>query len=77
MFLLNSLKGGDIFFFVLCIVIVVAIVGIYFLIPVIKKDQLEEARHALETREKAFKENRNASRTSRKAKKVIESIKEE
>ena len=77
MFLLNQLKGGDIFFFILCGVIILGIVAAYFLIPVIKGEQLEEARESLRAREEAFKKNRKESRTSRKAKKVVESIKEE
>ncbi len=56
---LNSLKTGDVIFFVLCGVIILAIVGIYFLIPVIKRKQLEEQRTALREREKAFKAARN------------------
>lgn len=59
MFLLNGLKAGDVFFFVACAVVVAAVVGLYFLIPVLKRKQLEEAREALRTREKLFRASRD------------------
>lgn len=55
MFLLNALKTGDIIFFSVCAAIILIIVAIYFLIPVFKKKQLEEARASLRKRELNFK----------------------
>ena len=54
---LNQLGPVDIGFFVACAVIIVAIVAIYFLIPVINKKQYQEQRDNLKKREIAFKAN--------------------
>ena len=54
---LNSLGAWDIGFFVACGLIVVAIVAIYFLIPVFNKKQYQEQRDNLKKREVAFKAN--------------------
>ena len=54
---LNPLGSTDIWFFVLCGVIVAAIVGIYFLIPLFNKKQYQEQRENLKKREAAFKAN--------------------
>ncbi|MCM1395828.1 MAG: hypothetical protein NC132_06980, partial [Corallococcus sp.] len=54
---INNLGGVDIAFFIICAVIVVAIVGIYFLIPVFNKKQYQEQRENLRKREEAFKSN--------------------
>ena len=56
---LNELGPVDIGFFVACAVIIVAIVGVYFLIPVIYKKQYQEQRDNLKKREIAFKANAN------------------
>ena len=58
---LNSLGAWDIGFFVACALIVVAIVAIYFLIPVFNKKQYQEQRDNLKKREVAFKANLKAS----------------
>lgn len=57
MFNLNSLKRPDIIFLVICIVVIVLIVAIYFLIPVFKHKQLKEQRENLRKRESAFRSN--------------------
>ena len=54
---LNPLGKTDILFFVLCGVIVAAIVGIYFLIPLFNKKQYQEQRENLKKREASFKAN--------------------
>lgn len=54
---LNKLGPIDIIFFVVCAVIIVAIVGVYFLIPVFKRKQYQEQRDNLKKREEAFKSN--------------------
>lgn len=54
---LNKLGTIDIIFFVVCAVIIVAIVGVYFLIPVFKRKQYQEQRDNLKKREEAFKSN--------------------
>ena len=58
---LNKLGPIDIGFFVACALIVVAIVVIYFLIPVFNKKQYQEQRDNLKKREVAFKANLNAT----------------
>lgn len=55
---LNSLGSVDIVFFIICAVLIVAIVGVYFLIPVLNKKQYEEQRENLRKREEAFKVNK-------------------
>lgn len=55
--LANTLGAWDIGFFVACAVIVAAIVGFYFLIPIINKKQYQEQRENLKKREAAFKAN--------------------
>ena len=52
-----SLPNVDIWFFVICALIVVAIVAIYYLIPVFNKKKYQEQRESLEKREAAFKAN--------------------
>ena len=52
-----SLPSVDIWFFVICALIVVAIVAIYYLIPVFNKEKYEEQRANLDKREAAFKAN--------------------
>ena len=54
---LNSLGAWDIGFFVLCALVIVVIVAIYFLIPVFNKKQYQEQRDNLKKREVAFKAN--------------------
>ncbi len=54
---LNTLGPIDIVFFVICAVIIAAIVGVYFLIPVLNKKQYQEQRENLKKREEAFKVN--------------------
>ena len=54
---LNPLSGTDTAFFIILAVIVVAIVAIYFLIPVFNKKQYQEQRDNLKKREAAFKAN--------------------
>lgn len=54
---LNTLGNVDIVFFIICAVIIAAIVGVYFLIPVLNKKQYEEQRANLKKREEAFKVN--------------------
>ena len=61
---LNKLGPVDIGFFVACAVIVVAIVVIYFLIPVFNKKQYQEQRENLKKREVAFKANLNRAGSS-------------
>lgn len=59
--LLNALGSVDIAFFMVCLGIIVAIVAVYFLIPVFNKSQYEERRNNLRKREAAFKKS-NADR---------------
>ena len=54
---LNSLKDVDIAFFIICAVIVVLIIAVYFLIPVFNKKLYQEQRDNLHKREAAFKSN--------------------
>ena len=56
-----TISPWDIGFFIACAVIIVAIVGIYFLIPVINKKQYQEQRDNLKKREIAFKANRGVA----------------
>lgn len=58
--LLNKLKSVDVTFFLVCLGIIVAIIAIYFLIPVFNKSQYEERRNNLRKREAAFKHGRTA-----------------
>ena len=58
---LNRLGTVDIIFFVVCAVIIVACVAVYFLIPVINKKQYQEMRDNLSKREVAFKANAKAA----------------
>ncbi len=55
--MLNTLNPIDIVFFIVCAVIIAAVVGVYFLIPVINKKQYQEQRENLKKREEAFKSN--------------------
>lgn len=54
---LNELKPVDKWFFIICAVMIGAIVGIYFLIPVLNQKQYREQRENLKKREQAFKSN--------------------
>lgn len=62
-FALNSLKDVDIAFFIICAVIIVLIVAVYFLIPVFNKKFYEEQRENLHKREAAFKSNLQNARS--------------
>ena len=57
MFLLHGFKTVDIWFFVICGIIIGLIVIIYFLIPVFKRKQFTEARKNLARRETLFRQN--------------------
>lgn len=59
----SGLPSIDIWFFVICALIVVAIVAIYYLIPVFNKKKYQGQRENLEKREAAFKANRADSTT--------------
>ncbi|MCM1042655.1 MAG: hypothetical protein NC350_00360 [Corallococcus sp.] len=61
---INKLGTADIIFFIACAVVVVAIVGIYFLIPVINKKQYGEQRKNWEKREQALKSNKSELQTA-------------
>ena len=54
----SSLPSVDVWFFIICALIVVAIVAVYYLIPVFNKKKYQEQRESLEKREAAFKANR-------------------
>ncbi len=54
---LNSVSNVDAVFFIICAVIIVLIVAIYFLIPVFNKKLYQEQRDNLHKREAAFKSN--------------------
>lgn len=58
---LNELKPVDIVFFIVCAALIAAIVGVYFLIPVLNKKQYEEQRENLRKREEAFKVNKKTA----------------
>lgn len=58
---LNQLGGVDIAFFIICAVLIIAVVGVYFLIPVINKKQYKEQRENLKKREEAFKVNKKTA----------------
>lgn len=53
----NKLKDVDKAFFIICAVIIVLIVAVYFLIPVFNKKFYQEQRENLHKREAAFKSN--------------------
>ena len=57
MFLLHGFKTVDIWFFVICGIIIGLIVIIYFLIPVFKRKQFAEARKNLARRETLVRQN--------------------
>lgn len=59
-FLLNAIGSVDRTFFLICLGIIVAIVAIYFLLPVFRKSQYEERRENLRKREAAFKRGKDA-----------------
>ena len=59
----TDLPPVDIWFFVICALIVVAIVAIYYLIPVFNKKKYQEQRDNLAKREAAFKANRQTNTT--------------
>lgn len=54
---LNNVGNVDAAFFIVCAVIIAAIVGVYFLIPVFNKQLYKEQRENLHKREAAFKSN--------------------
>ena len=54
---LNPISATDLWFFILCGVIVAVIIAVYFLIPVFNKKQYQEMRDNLNKREVAFKAN--------------------
>ena len=54
---LNPISATDLWFFILCGVIVAVIIAVYFLIPVFNKKQYQEQRDNLKKREVAFKAN--------------------
>ena len=53
----SALPGVDIWFFIVCALIVVAIIAVYYLIPVFNKKKYQEQRDNLAKREEAFKSN--------------------
>lgn len=55
---MNNLPPVDVAFFIICAVLILLIVGVYFLIPVINKKQYREQRENLQKREEAFKINK-------------------
>ncbi|MDE7295782.1 MAG: hypothetical protein K2N84_00810 [Clostridia bacterium] len=61
---LNQLKRVDKAFFIICAVIIVLIVAVYFLIPVFNKKLYKEQRDNLKKREAAFKSNLQGSQPS-------------
>ena len=61
---LNSLGPVDIAFFVVCGVIIVACIAVYFLIPVFNKKQYQEMRDNLRRREVAFKANAKSAESA-------------
>jgi len=60
-FLLNQIGPVDSSFFIICLIIIAAIVAIYFLLPVFRKSQYEERRENLRKREAAFRRNKGLS----------------
>lgn len=56
---LNKIGKVDQAFFIICAVIIVLIVAVYFLIPVFNKKLYKEQRDNLHKRETAFKSNLN------------------
>lgn len=58
---LNELKTVDVVFFIVCASLIAAIVGVYFLIPVLNKKQYKEQRENLRKREEAFKVNKKTN----------------
>ena len=61
--LLNKLGKVDRRFFLICGIVIAVIVAVYFLIPVIRREQYETQRNNLREREKAF----NAAKQARDA----------
>lgn len=59
--LLNGLKSVDVLFFICCGVVVLLIIGVYFLIPVFNKQQYAVQRENLKKREDAFKSNKKTT----------------
>ena len=55
--ILFTLTKPDLTFFILLIVIIAACVLVYFLTPIIKRKQFEEARENLRKREETFRAN--------------------
>jgi len=65
-FALNSLGKVDIIFFIVIALVIGLCIGIYFLIPVINKEQYEQARKNLYEREKAFRRNTSTNKEEKK-----------
>lgn len=61
---LNPIGATDLWFFIICGVIVAVAVAVYFLIPVFNKKQYQEQRDNLHKREAAFKANMQAANGS-------------
>lgn len=57
----NDLKQTDIIFFVICVLVVVLSVSLYFLMPLFKHKEYEERRKNLRQREEAFYASKRAS----------------
>lgn len=57
----TTLPKVDIWFFAICAAIIAAIIGIYYLIPVLNKKQYREQRENLKKREVAFKANQQTA----------------
>ena len=61
---LNKLGMVDTVFFIVCALIIVLIVAVYFLIPVFNKKLYKEQRDNLHKREVAFKSNLKQNQTA-------------
>lgn len=60
LFSLNELKSTDIIFFVICLLIVLIGLAIYFLVPIIRAKEYKERRESLRRREEAFAASKKA-----------------
>ncbi len=70
--LINELRPVDTIFFIVCAVLVLVAVGIYYLIPIINKKQYQEQRENLKKREEAFKSNLREKET-KNSEEIVES----
>lgn len=68
MFLINSLSSTDITFFIIAGVVLLAMVGLYFLIPLLNAKQYKAQRENLKKREIEFNANLKKSQEAREAK---------